>query len=59
MSIRLLAQELYKSQQVVDRLTSELAAAPMEKKAEVADALRKARAERDFLRRALKGEIGR
>lgn len=59
MSIRMLARELYSCQQEVDRLTRDLAAAPMEKKGVIENALRKARAERDFLRRALDGKIER
>lgn len=59
MSIRLLARDLYRYQKEVERLERELAMAPAAKQPAVADRLRQARAERDLLRRALDGEIGR
>lgn len=59
MSIRLLARELYKCQQDVDRLEKELVAAPSEKKEALKEALRRATAERDRLRRIMDGQIGR
>jgi hypothetical protein len=59
MSIRLLAKDLYRYQKEVERLERELAIAPAAKQSAIADRLRQAKAERDLLRRALDGEIGR
>jgi hypothetical protein len=59
MSIRLLALDLYRSQQKVDLLTVELEKASWHKKADLEDDLRKALAKRDHLRRILDGQIGR
>ena len=59
MSIRLLARDLYRLQKEVEQLEEKLAATPEEKRSEIADALRKARAEKESLRRALDGQIGR
>ena len=59
MSIRLLAKDLYRYQKEVERLERELAMAPVVKQAGIADRLRQSKAERDLLRRALDGEIGR
>ncbi len=55
MSIRLIAKDLYRLRQEVERLETELAAAPMEKKEAIQTRLRQARAERDRLRRTLDG----
>ena len=59
MTIKLLARELYRSQKVVEELEKELALSPYDKHAQVKERLRKARAELDYLRRALDGKIGR
>lgn len=59
MSIRLLAQDLYRFQKEVERLEKDLAAAPIEKRAQIEEKLRKAKAERESLRRALDGQLGR
>lgn len=59
MSIRLLAKDLYRYQKEVERLERELAIAPAAKQLAIADLLRQTKAERDLLRRALDGEIGR
>ena len=59
MSIRLLARDLYRLQKEVERLEEKLAATPEVKRREIAEALRKARAEKESLRRALDGQIGR
>lgn len=59
MSIRLLARDLYRTQQEVDRLTKEYESAPAEKKSRLETALRKAITERDQLRRVLDGQIDR
>ena len=55
MSIRLIARELYRLQQAVEKLEKELAGAPFESSDALRDRLRKLRAERDRMRRALDG----
>jgi ElaB/YqjD/DUF883 family membrane-anchored ribosome-binding protein len=55
MSIRLIAKDLYRLRQEVERLETELAAAPMEKKEAIQTKLRQALAERDRLRATLDG----
>jgi hypothetical protein len=47
MSIRMIAKDLYRLQQEVERLERELNAAPPGKKDDLGEQLRKARAERD------------
>jgi hypothetical protein len=59
MSIRMLARDLYQSQQYVDRLQKEYDAALPHKKPEIETALRRARSQRDQLRRMLNGQIDR
>jgi hypothetical protein len=59
MSIKLLARDLYRLQQQVERLEKELAAAPVEKRSQLEETLRRVRAEKMSLRRALDGQIGR
>jgi hypothetical protein len=59
MSIRLLARDLYRLQKTVERLEEELAVAPLEKRAEIEESLRRTRAEKVSVRRALDGQIGR
>jgi hypothetical protein len=59
MSIRLLAQDLYLFQKEVERLEKDLAAAPMDKRRHIEEKLRKAKAERENLRRALDGQLQR
>lgn len=56
MSIRLLARELYRHQQQVDKLEKELAEAPIDQHETLQFRLRAARAERDRLRRFLDGQ---
>ena len=58
MSIRLIAQELYRLQQEVERLEIQLAGATYSKREQVTDQLRKARAERDRMRKVLEGQKG-
>jgi hypothetical protein len=58
-SIKLLARELYRAQQVVERHEKALAEAPAASKPAISELLRQARAERDQLRRMLDGQIGR
>jgi hypothetical protein len=55
MSIRLIASALSRLQKEVERLETELAAAPSEKQEAIQTRLRQARAERDRLRAALDG----
>lgn len=59
MSIKMLARDLYRYQKEVDRLERELAGAATEKQPAIAERLRRTKAERDMLRRALDGQIGR
>jgi hypothetical protein len=55
MSIRFLAKDLYRLRQVVERLETELAAAPLSNQEAIQTKLRQARAERDRLRATLDG----
>ena len=55
MSIRLLAKDLYRLIGEVEKIKTELNSAPPEKKSELQDQLRKLKAERNRLRRALEG----
>jgi hypothetical protein len=59
LSIKLLARDLYRFQKEVERLEKELAVSSLEKRRQIEEALRKARAEKESLRRALDGQIGR
>ncbi len=59
MSIKLLARDLYRLQKKVERLQTMLVDAPMEKQPVIENALRKARAEKESLRRALDSQINR
>lgn len=59
MSIKLMAQDLYRCQKEVARLENELAVSPQENRARIEAELRKAKKERDYLRRALDGQLGR
>jgi hypothetical protein len=55
MSVRMIARDLYRLQQEVERLESELKACSLAKREELEDHLRKARAERDQVKRLLEG----
>jgi len=55
MSVRLIAQELYRIIREVEKLEKELLAAPSQNHEILKDRLRKAKAERDLLRRSLEG----
>jgi hypothetical protein len=55
MSIRLIAKELYRLQQEVEKLENELSRAPVGQIDRLQDQLRKIRAERNRMRRALEG----
>ena len=59
MSIRLIAQELYRLQKEVERLEQELAKAPFDRKAPIADRLRIVRAEHKRMRDVLDGQKDR
>jgi hypothetical protein len=55
MSVRLIARDLYRLQQEVDRLENELKVCPPARREELEDQLRKSRAERDRVKRMLEG----
>ncbi len=57
MSIRLIAKELYLLHQKVAKLEKKIENAPLEKRAELKDRLRKLKAERVRMRNALDGRI--
>jgi hypothetical protein len=59
MSIKLLARELYRARQEVERHEKALAEAPADSKPAIEEALRQARAEKYRLRRLLDGQIER
>lgn len=59
MSISLLARDLYKAMQSVEKLERELAVAPKAEQPSIKEYLRRARAEMDRLRRVLDGQIDR
>jgi len=59
MSIKLLAKDLYRLQKEVERLETELSAAPMAERTHLETQLRSARAQRERLRRALDGRLQR
>ena len=56
MSIRLIAQELYRLHQEVEALEDQIQNASHHKRLELEDNLRKKRAERDRIRNALEGQ---
>ncbi len=56
MSIRLLARDLYRLQQEVERLEKALADAPIDRSERLLAQLRAVRADRDRLRRMLAGQ---
>ncbi len=56
MSIRLLAKDLYRMVQEVEKLEKQLTCAAWDRQAELLDQLRKAKAERDRLRKLLDGQ---
>ena len=55
MSVRLIAQDLYRIIREVEKLEKELLAAPAQNQEILKDRLRKAKAERDLMRRSLDG----
>ena len=56
MPIRMIAQELYRLIQEVERLENELKGLPFEKQAKIKDQLRKTKAERDRVHAILEGK---
>jgi ElaB/YqjD/DUF883 family membrane-anchored ribosome-binding protein len=59
MSIQMLAQELYRLLQEVEKIENQFKNAPPEKQEEIKDKLRKIKAERNRIRAALDGRIDR
>lgn len=59
MSIKMLAKDLYRLQKEVDRIEQALAAATIDERVGLEEKLRKARAQRAQLRRALDGKLQR
>ena len=55
MSVRLIAQDLYRIIREVEKLEKELLSAPVQNHEILKDRLRKAKAERDLMRRSLDG----
>jgi hypothetical protein len=55
MSLRMIARDLYRLQQEVDRLESRLKDCPPAKREDLEEQLRKTRAERDGVKRMLEG----
>ncbi len=55
MSIRLIAKDLYRLRQEVERLEEQVKSAPFEKREELEDQLRKVRAERNRMLGVLEG----
>jgi len=56
MPIRMIAQELYRLIQEVERLEKKLKSLPFEKQANIKDELRKTKAERDRMHAILEGK---
>ncbi|TES88688.1 MAG: hypothetical protein E3J94_07575 [Desulfobacteraceae bacterium] len=59
MSIRMVAQELYRLLQEVEKIEKQFKNAPQEEHEEIKDRLRKIKAERNRIRAALEGRIDR
>jgi len=59
MSLRLIARDFYRLQQVADRLEEELAQAPPALRDEIKRKLVRAKSERDQVRRMLDGRLDR
>jgi len=56
LSIRMLAQDLYRMIKQVEDLQARLEQAPLNRRGALEEKLRKAKAERDYLKRALDGK---
>ena len=59
MSIRMLAREIYRCQQQIERYEKALNDSPLAERSELEEKLRQMRAEKNQLRRALDGRLGR
>ena len=59
MSLRIIARDLYRLQQAVDRLEKALAQAPPTRREEIKRKLVRAKSERDQIRRMLDGRLDR
>jgi len=59
MTIRAIAKDLYRLQQKVQKLEKEFEEAPPEKRSAFEQKLRKAKAERERMRRILDGQLDR
>ena len=59
MSLRLIARDLYRLQQAVDRLEKALADAPYARREALNRELMRARSERDMVKRMLDGRLDR
>jgi hypothetical protein len=59
MSLRLIAKDLYKLQQIVNRLEKQVADGPSHKRDDLRLALARAKAERDQMRQILDGRLDR
>ena len=59
MTIREIAKDLYRLQQEVKTLEKKLEDAPLEKQVEIEQQLRKAKANRERMRRILNGQLDR
>lgn len=59
MSLRLIARDLYRLQQIVDRLEKEITSAPDDKLDPLKRELARAKSERDQVRRMLDGRLDR
>jgi len=59
MSLRLIARDLYRLQQAVDRLEKELDEAPPGQRDGISRKLARAKSERDHVRRMLDGRLDR
>ncbi len=59
MSIRGIAQDLYRLRQAIEKLEKKLASAPAAERAEIERRLHKAKAEHHQLRRVLDGQLDR
>ena len=59
MSIRLIAKDLYRLQQEVEKLEQQIKSTGVEKRGALKDRLRKLTAERNRMRKILNGEIDR
>ncbi len=59
MSLRLIARDLYRLQQIVDRLQRDLSQAPVERRDDIRRKLKRAISERNHVRRMLDGRLDR